>query len=262
MDGPWGMTNRPRLILILFGILPSFGAAYKSDNFRVEATTVEIARQLGQVAEQCRKEQARAWLEKELPRWSQPCSIEVKIALDGRGGRSTFTFDKGKVTSRSIVMEGSLETLRTSVLPHEIAHTILADYFGRPLPRWADEGAAIVSGCPGDRRWYTKLCHEVADTPGRCMLLRRLLSCRDYPDDVTALYAQSYSLVKFLVDSTGRPAFLAFVARGMKDDDWDGAVRAHYDFHSVEELERAWLREQKEILLATPLLQRGSTKED
>src|SRR6516165_7293408 len=105
MDGPWGMTNRPRLILILFGILPSFGAAYNSDNFRVEATTVEIARQLGQVAEQCRKEQARAWLEKELPRWSQPCSIEVKIALDGRGGRSTFTFGKGKVTSRSIVME-------------------------------------------------------------------------------------------------------------------------------------------------------------
>jgi hypothetical protein len=260
MDGQ--MTNRPRLILILFGILPSLGAVYRSDNFQVEAPSSEIARQLGEAAEKCRKQQALAWLEKELPPWSQPCPIKVKIALDGRGGRSAFTFERGRVTSRSIVMEGSLETVRTSVLPHEIAHTILADYFGRPLPRWADEGAAIVSGCPADRRWYTKLCHEVADTPGRCMLLRRLLSCRDYPDDVTALYAQSYSLVKFLVDSKGRQAYLAFVAQGMQDDDWDEAVRAHYDFHSVEQLELAWLRKQKEILLATPLHQRESRKED
>ena len=262
MEVPGKMTYRPRLLLFLFGILPSLGAEYKSDNFRVEAPSSAIAKELGEAAEQCRKEQALAWLDKELPPWPQPCLIEVRITLDGRGGCSTFAFDKGKVTSRSIVLEGSLETLRTNVLPHEIAHSIFADYFGCPLLRWADEGGAIVSGCDTDGRWYNKLCHEITNTPGRSMLLRRLLSCRDYPDDVTALYAQSYSLVKFLVDSKGKPAFLAFVSRGMQDHDWDGAVRAYYGFHSVEQLERAWLREQKEILLATPLLQRGSTKED
>jgi hypothetical protein len=262
MELPGKVTNRSRLLLLFFGVLPSLGAVYKSDNFQVEAPSSAIAKELGEAAEQYRKEQASAWLEKELPPWTQPCSIEVKITLDGRGGRSTFTFDKGKVVRRSIVLEGSLETLRTSVLPHEIAHTIFADYFGRPLLRWADEGGAIVSGCDADGRWYNKLSHEVAGTPGRCMLLRRLLSCRDYPDDVTALYAQSYSLVKFLVDSKGKPAFLAFVARGMHDEDWDAAIQAYYGFHSVEQLERAWLREQKEILLATPLHQRGSRVED
>jgi hypothetical protein len=252
MEVPGKMTNCSRLLLLFFGVLPSLGAVYKSDNFRVEAPTSAIASQLGQAAEQCRKEQALAWLEKELPGWPQPCSIEVKITLDGRGGCSTCTFDKGKVIHRSIVLEGSLDCLRTSILPHEIAHTIFADYFGRPLMRWADEGGAIVSGCAADHRWYNKLGHEITNTPGRFMSLRRLLSCRDYPDDVTALYAQSYSLVKFLVDSKGKPAFLAFIARGMHDDDWDGAVRAYYGFHSVEELERSWLRQQKEILLAAP----------
>jgi hypothetical protein len=246
------MTNCSRFLLLFFGVLPSLGAVYNSDNFRVEAPTSAIARQLGEAAEQCRKEQALAWLEKELPAWSQPCLIEVKLTLDGRGGCSTFTFDKGKVICRSIVLEGSLDRLRTSVLPHEITHTIFADYFGRPLMRWADEGGAIVSGCPADGRWYNKICHEITNTPGRAIPLRRLLSCRDYPDDVTALYSQSYSLVKFLVDSKGRAAFLAFVARGMQEDDWDGAARAYYGFHSVEKLEGAWLRRQKEIVLAAP----------
>jgi hypothetical protein len=257
------MTNWSRLLLLFFGVFPSLGAVYKSDNFQVDAPTSAIAKQLGQAAEQCRKEQALAWLEKELPPWPQPCAIEVKITLDGRGGSSTFTFDKGKVTRRSIALEGSLDQLLRSVLPHEIGHTILADYFGQPLMRWADEGAAIVSGCSVDGRRYDKICHEVTNTPGRAMGLRRLLSSHDYPDDVTALYAQGYSLVKFLVDSKDRPTFLAFIAQGMLDEDWDRAVRSYYGFHSVEQLERAWLRHQKDsILLATPLHQRGSRIEN
>ena len=262
MEVPGKIIYCPRLLLFLFGVLPSLGAVHKSDNFRVEAPTSEIAKEFSEAAERFRKEHALAWLGKELPPWPQLCCIKVKITLNGRGGCSTFSFDEGKVTSRSIVLEGELETLKTSVLPHEIAHTIFADYFGRPLPRWADEGGAIVSGSAADRGWYNKLSHEVANTPGRTMLLRKVLSCRDYPDDVTALYAQSYSLVKFLVDSKGRPAFLAFVARGMQDEDWDEAVRTYYSFHSVEKLERAWVREQKEVLIATPLRERGSRMED
>src|SRR5262245_38303870 len=114
------IINRLRPILILFGILPSLAAGHKSDNFQVEAPTSEIAKELSEAAERFRKEQALAWLEKELPPWPQPCCIKVKITLNGRGGCSTFSFDKGKVTSRSMVLEGELETLRTSVLPHEI----------------------------------------------------------------------------------------------------------------------------------------------
>src|SRR5260370_14017842 len=112
------MTNCSRFLLLFFGALPSLGAVYKSDNFRVEAPTSAIAKQLGEAAEQCRKEQALAWLEKELPAWSQPCLIEVKLTLDGRGGWSPFTFYKGKVTCRAIALEGTLGRLLTRVLRH------------------------------------------------------------------------------------------------------------------------------------------------
>ena len=54
------------------------------------------------------------------------------------------------------------------------------------------------------------------------------------------LYAEGYSVTNFLVGMSSRPAFLAFIAQGMRDD-WDGAVRTHYRYNSVEELEQAWL---------------------
>ena len=44
-----------------------------------------------------------------------------------------------------MTVEGSLERILNSVLPHEVTHTIFAAKFGRPLPRWADEGGAVLS---------------------------------------------------------------------------------------------------------------------
>ena len=41
-------------------------------------------------------------------------------------------------------IQGSRERILDSVLPHEITHTIFATHFGRPLPRWADEGACTT----------------------------------------------------------------------------------------------------------------------
>ena len=31
------------------------------------------------------------------------------------------------------------------MLPHEVTHTVFAYYFRCPLPRWADEGGAVLS---------------------------------------------------------------------------------------------------------------------
>jgi hypothetical protein len=55
------------------------------------------------------------------------------------------------------------------------------------------------------------------------------------------LYAQGYSLSRFLVESTSRPGFLNFVADGMRGG-WDGAVRAHFGMDRIEDLEESWLQ--------------------
>ena len=42
-------------------------------------------------------------------------------------------------------VEGRLDRILASALPHEVTHTIFAAYFGGPMPRWADEGASFLS---------------------------------------------------------------------------------------------------------------------
>jgi hypothetical protein len=125
-------------------------------------------------------------------------------------------------------------------LPHEVTHTVFAHHFGLPLPRWADEGAAVMAEEEEEQQRHEMLARKLLDTPGRAIPLRRVLPMRDFPTDVMALYAEGYSLTHFLVEKKDRKTFLAFVKQGCGED-WDKAVRAHYDFKSVEDLEEAWL---------------------
>ena len=59
-----------------------------------------------------------------------------------------------------------------------------------------------------------------------------------------ALYAQGYSVTKFLVEAKDRKTFLAFVSQGMEHG-WDKAAKDHYGYASVEKLELAWLKKVK-----------------
>jgi hypothetical protein len=125
-------------------------------------------------------------------------------------------------------------------LPHEVTHTILAYYFGVPIPRWADEGAAVLAEDDYERERYDKLARQILDTPDRAIPLRRLFMLRDYPGDALALWAEGYSVTRFLVEQKDHGAFLQFVKQGMRED-WDKAAEFHYNYANVEELERAWL---------------------
>jgi hypothetical protein len=211
---------------------------HQTTNFEVEAPTEEIARTIGEAAEKHRKQLAEAWLGKELPAWSSRCPIQVTITL-GKGGSTSFAFDSGKVLSQEMKVQGTLEQLLISVVPHEVMHTILAHHFRQPVPRWADEGAAILIETNAERELHSKLLSHILET-NRSFPLRRLLTLRDYPSDVMVLYGQGYAVTKFLVEKKGRPTFLNFVARGMKDG-WDTAAKECYGFPDVERMEVAWL---------------------
>lgn len=258
LRSPWQSS------VILLAVLPTMGAAYKTTNFRVEAPTVEVAREIGEAAEQHRREQATLWLEKELPTWSQPCAIQVTITPSGGTGVCNFNFDRGQVVRQSITLRGCIERLRTAVLPHEVTHLILANHFGRSVARWADEGAASLAEPTPELAGRDQLFRDIAANPGRLMSLRRMLALMSYPEDLTAHYVSSYSLTKFLVKSGERAKFLAFVSAGMERNDWDAAVKAHYGYASVEQLEADWLRRETAANTETnktgPLLARGQNK--
>jgi hypothetical protein len=146
------------------------------------------------------------------------------------------------------------------VLPHEVTHTILADYFGAPVPRWADEGGAILAEDEQEQQRYARLAREMADQ-GRIIPLPRLLALREYPDDVMALYVSGHALTRFLVERKDRPTFLAFVKQGMAGD-WTTAAGEHYGVRDLGELERLWVetmtkRAADVIAPAMPLARTG-----
>jgi hypothetical protein len=166
----------------------------------------------------------------------------VGLDFKGPNGSSTFAFDKGAVLSREMQMSGSLDSVLTGVLPHELTHCVLADHFGNPLPRWADEGAACLEESEAERARYEQLLLKNLSEKGRVLPLSRLLPMRNYPTDLVAFYSQSASLTRFLVERKGRRTFLAFVRQGTKEG-WETAATCCYGFRNVAELEKAWLAE-------------------
>jgi hypothetical protein len=235
------MAARPSIALVLAGALASLGASYRTQNFVIEAPTPQFAQQVGQYAEHYRREKAIQWLGQEMRPWGQPCPLRVTVTMNGSGGATSFAFDNGRILSMDMHIEGTQDRLLASVLPHEITHTVFAHYFRTPVPRWADEGGSVLSEDEQERSHHDRLVRQILNTPGRAIPLRRLFTLTQYPRDVMVLYAEGYSVTNFLVGRSSRPAFLAFLAQGMRGD-WDGAVRTHYGFNSVEELERAWVQ--------------------
>ena len=120
-------------------------ASYRTTNFIVQAPTAEIAAAVGDSAEGFRRDLAVEWLGKPMPAWAQPCPIQVDIGQQlGAGGATSFVFDRGEVFGWQMNIQGPLDRVLDSVLPHEVTHTIFASHFRRPLPRWADEGCCTT----------------------------------------------------------------------------------------------------------------------
>ena len=235
------MVARRHLLFVLAGAWGSLGAAYPTQNFVVEAPNLTIAQQIGQAAEYYRKQKAIEWLGHEMPAWPQRCPIQVRVTMGGPSGATQFAFDGGQVRHQNMHIEGPLDRLLASVLPHEVTHTVFAYYFRSPVPRWADEGGSVLSEDDIERERHDRLVRHILNTPGRMIPLRRLFSLRDYPGDVMVLYAEGYSVSNFLVSQGNRDTFLRFVAHGMSGYGWDSAVRTYYRYNRVEELEEAWL---------------------
>ncbi len=226
------------VVMVTLTASPLWAANFSTRNFVVTAPTAQLAREFGQWAEYYRKLKAEEWLGQEMPPWSRPCPLRIKVTRNGAGGATTFHFGNGQVY-QSMEIEGSLDRLRDSVLPHEVTHTVFAHYFRQPVPRWADEGGSVLSEDRIERARHDRMCRQLLNA-GRGMQLRVLFSLKQYPRDVMVLYAQGYSVSRYLVDKGGRPKFLAFLAQGMREG-WDRATQTQYGYSSVKHLEQDWL---------------------
>lgn len=217
-------------------------ATFQTVNFAVTADNPEVAEKVGKAAEVYRQQLAIFWLGKSLPNWSRPCKISVREGALGAGGQTTFQFTRGEVLNWRMSVQGSLERILDSVLPHEVNHTIFACHFRRPLPRWADEGAATLFEHRSEQVKQLSLLNEVISNKHELISLRDLLAMKEYPRGqrpMLTLYAQGYALADFLVQQKGRHAYLKFIADGERGN-WEDAIRTNFDHDGIESLEKNW----------------------
>lgn len=227
--------------------LPTLGAnlanaaGYRTVNFTVDAPTPQLAKEIGDSAEVWRRELAKEWLGKELPRWSQPCPIKASVHPDlGAGGATSFVFNQGQVYDWRMNIQGSRERVLDSVLPHEITHTIFATHFRQPLPRWADEGACTTVEHHSEIQKQERMLIDFLKTK-RGIRFDEMFAMTEYPADVLPLYAQGHSLSQFLISQRGKQVFLNFLADGMRTGDWRAAIQSHYEYEHLLALQNSWM---------------------
>src|SRR5947208_3405938 len=153
----------------------------RSQHFVVSAPTPQLAEEICKAAEQYRRDLAVEWLGQELPPWQGLCPIRADVAPNlGAGGATSFVFHGGTPSQWTMNIQGSRERILDSVLPHEITHTVFATHFGRPLPRWADEGGSTTVEHTSEKAKQDKFLIEFLTT-NRGIPFNRMYQMKDYP---------------------------------------------------------------------------------
>ena len=217
------------------------GASFRTPNFVVTAPTPQAAEQIGRQAEKYRRELAIEWIGQPLPNWLEPCPIRAQVNERlGAGGATSFMFNGGEVFGWEMTIQGSLERVLDSVLPHEVTHTIFASYFRRPLPRWADEGACTTVEHASERSKQQMMLIDFLRTK-RGIPFHQMFAMKEYPRDILPLYAQGHSLASFLIWQGGRKKFLGYVAAGLQGEQWSAVTKQFYGYTGLADLQRSWL---------------------
>jgi hypothetical protein len=220
---------------------PSFRVLYLDDP--------GLAARVGQAAEETRRRQQALWLgEGRRPAWSPRCDIYLfptkRMLVQFNGGdearagsaasrRSRLV--RGQTLQRVMHLAADEYGLLEDLLPHEVSHIIVGGLMGvKESPRWADEGLAVLAMSRPARESYEEVLQHYR---GRAQLfpLAQLMAMEVYPDPPfrRLFYAQSLSLVRFLLELADRGALLRLM-RG------EGDLSRLYSIEGPDALERRW----------------------
>jgi hypothetical protein len=217
---------------------------------------------VGKACESLRGSLAKKWLGEPAAkeRWASRCYVVVHPTTEsylhevGTGGQNTrgsslVRTEKRQVISRRIDIRGNVADPLGAALPHEMTHVILADAFaGDNLPRWADEGMAMLADPPEKLAGHDH-DFDAAVSEHKVFHLSQLLSEQGYPtaDRRTVFYGESLSIVRYLVARRTAVDFVKFLHLTAKSGN-DASLKEVYGIQDLAQLEHLW-RSQSNLAL-------------
>ncbi|HEY87061.1 MAG TPA: peptidase MA domain-containing protein [Dehalococcoidia bacterium] len=126
-------------------------------------------------------------------------------------------------------------------IAHELAHLVIHQMTFNPysdLPNWLDEGLAMYAEGMLGPEFTTHLDRAIAENS---LISVRSLSSpfSAYTEESLLAYAQSYSLVKFLITNYGQGKMLELLNTFSQGSSYDAALEKVYDF-DTEGLDTLW----------------------
>jgi hypothetical protein len=226
-------------------------AVAETANFRVfHNETRDLAEQVARGAERTRLEVSRKWFNDDGEAWGSRCDLYLHATAQDYSratgkprewsAHSTINSEGTRVVLRRIDLRRDDPDMLAGSLPHETTHVVLAGRFGGPdLPRWADEGMALLSEPREKVERYLRTL-EGHRQAGKLFGVRQLLTMNDYPEPgrAAAFYAQSVSLTHYLAELKGPQTFTSFLSAAQRYG-YDTALQRHYGC-DVAALEQRW----------------------
>jgi hypothetical protein len=224
-------------------------------NFRIlHNQPRETAEKAAKVLEQTRLAMSKKWFGDGGEAWNPRCTLYLHASAEDYSratpappsspGHSTVTKDPdnpARIVSRRIDIHCDDPNAMVGVLPHETTHAVIAGRYGPfDVPRWADEGIAVLAE-PRDRidRHLRNLPRHRDD--GALFRCGQLMEMRDYPKPqfIGPFYAQSVSLVEYLSSLKGPQTFSAFLRDGLRGG-YEPALKKHFGIDGYADLDRRW----------------------
>lgn len=243
IKGPPGTTTSPDSSAVRHLEMQNGWQVAESANFRLFHRDRQQAQEVLTTAEKARVAVHRKWLGISSPTdWPQRCEIylhptaqdytqatHMPVDSPGHSDIKSAMGDATRILGRRIDLHADLPFMLHSVLPHEVTHVTLAGHFGpKPLPRWADEGLAVLS------ETYERIGQQLQPLPpayegNAAFTVQELLQSTDYPDAARLgiFYAQSVCLVEYLTELRGPLTFTHFLKEGNQRG-FEQALRVHY----------------------------------
>jgi hypothetical protein len=125
---------------------------------------------------------------------------------------------------------------------HELTHLVIHQLTYNPyndLPTWLDEGLAMVSEGALDAQFTTAL--SSAKQQNKFTSVRSMASpFSAYGNESVLDYAESYQVVKYLIDTYGQPKMFALLSAFEQGSGYDEALNKVYGF-DMDGLNAKWL---------------------
>ena len=138
-----------------------------------------------------------------------------------------------------------------AVLSHEMTHLIWFEYMGHVNPdyRWINEGLAVyqenkAQGLRGQGDLFSVLRGNLRSQPIAMEQMIHLVPATERAYEVSLWYAQSESMVRFMLERGGRIGFSQFLGALRYDKNLDQAVAEGFpgSWRTLAELEGDWKR--------------------